>query len=347
MAENPHSTRGRRGGVRHRDAGGRAVFHMPALPARKGLQGLRSRMSRTFPPNLARLMLLCCAALWGGSYLMAKRAMTQIPPQWLMAVRMIGACLIMLALFHRSILHAMSRRIIVPALIVGVTYYGTMCLQMIGLKTIDPGRSAFLSAVYCVLVPFATWMILGRRPGMLNVVAGVICMMGVGFVALRTGTGSMALSSGDMLTLLCGVVCSVNLVYLGHYARSINPIALTFVQFAVAGVLFVISALLTEPMPNASWGTPVVIWSLLYLVVGATTAAQIMQNIGLAHVPASSAAIIMCTESLFSVSFSVLAGVETLGWNALVGFALIFTAVVLSVIARRAASRRIVPTSSQ
>lgn len=30
---------------------------------------LRSRWSRSFPPNLARLMLLGCAALWGGSYL--------------------------------------------------------------------------------------------------------------------------------------------------------------------------------------------------------------------------------------------------------------------------------------
>ena len=35
---------------------------------------LRSRWSRNFPPNLARLMLLGCAALWGGSYLLAKFA---------------------------------------------------------------------------------------------------------------------------------------------------------------------------------------------------------------------------------------------------------------------------------
>jgi len=41
---------------------------------------LRSRWSRNFPPNLARLMLLGCAALWGGSYLLAKFAMEAIPP---------------------------------------------------------------------------------------------------------------------------------------------------------------------------------------------------------------------------------------------------------------------------
>ena len=64
---------------------------------------LRSRWSRNFPPNLARLMLLGCAALWGGSYLLAKFAMEAIPPQWLMGLRMIGACLCMLALFHKHI----------------------------------------------------------------------------------------------------------------------------------------------------------------------------------------------------------------------------------------------------
>ena len=64
---------------------------------------LRSRWSRSFPPNLARLMLLGCAALWGGSYLLAKFAMEAIPPQWLMGLRMIGACLCMLALFHKHI----------------------------------------------------------------------------------------------------------------------------------------------------------------------------------------------------------------------------------------------------
>ena len=96
---------------------------------------LRSRWSRNFPPNLARLMLLGCAALWGGSYLLAKFAMEAIPPQWLMGLRMIGACLCMLALFHKHIVPYLTPKIIVPALVVGLTYWGTMVTQTIGLQT--------------------------------------------------------------------------------------------------------------------------------------------------------------------------------------------------------------------
>ena len=233
---------------------------------------LRSRWSRSFPPNLARLMLLACAALWGGSYLLAKFAMTAIPAQWLMALRMFGACMCMLALFHKHIVPYLTPKIIVPALVVGLTYWGTMITQTIGLQTIEPGRSAFLTAF------------------------------------------------------------SFNLTCLGVYTKRFDPIAVTFVQFSVAGILFFIGALATEPAPDAGWLAPPVVASVLYLFLGATMSAQIMQNIGLAHVPASQASIIMCTESLFAVSFSALFWGERILWSSLVGFALIFAAVLMSVI---------------
>lgn len=292
---------------------------------------LRSRWSRNFPPNLARLMLLGCAALWGGSYLLAKFAMEAIPPQWLMGLRMIGACLCMLALFHKHIVPYLTPKIIVPALVVGLTYWGTMVTQTIGLQTIEPGRSAFLTAAYCVLTPFATWFISKNRPKAINLVAGVICLIGVGFVSLKPG-GSLSLSAGDWLTIATAVIFSFNLTCLGVYTKRFDPIAVTFVQFGVAGVLFIIGALFTEPMPNASWLAPSVVASVLYLFLGATMSAQIMQNIGLAHVPASQASIIMCTESLFAVTFSALFWGETIMWSSLVGFALIFVAVLMSVI---------------
>ncbi|WP_348519373.1 DMT family transporter [Bifidobacterium sp. ESL0784] len=296
---------------------------------------MRSRLSRNFPPNLARIMLLCCAALWGGSYLVAKVAMSAITPQWLMAMRTGGACLIMFLLFRKTILRALNKSILIPALVIGVTYWGTMVLQTKGLLTIDPGRSAFLTASYCVLTPFAAWFATKNRPHNINIIAGVICLIGVGFVSLKPGGLSLSLSSGDWLTIGCAVVFSFNLTYLGVYSKKFNAIAVTFVQFAVAFVLFLVGALLTEPLPNASWVEPKIIVSFLYLFIGATTLAQLMQNIGLAHVSASSASVVMCTESLFSELFSILFWGSMLTLSTLVGFALIFIAVLMSIVHRR------------
>lgn len=294
------------------------------------MRALRSSWSRSFPPNLARLMLLACAALWGGSYLLAKIAMQIITPQWLMGLRLLGASACMLALFHRHIIPYLNRTIILPALVVGLTYWGTMLTQTVGLTTIDPGRSAFLTAVYCVLTPFVSWLIIKVRPKAINLVAGIICLAGVGFISLKP-SGSLALGTGDWLTLATAVIFSFNLTCLGVYAKRFDPIAITFVQFAAAGVLFLIGAIAFEPAPNASWLEPEVIASVLYLFLGATMSAQIMQNIGLAHVPASQASIIMCTESLFAVTFSALFWGERIGWSSITGFTLIFFAVLLSV----------------
>lgn len=305
------------------------------MRARSRFQEFRSRMSRTFPPNLARIMLLCCAALWGGSYLVAKVAMTAITPQWLMTMRMTGSCIIMFVLFHRVIIPALTREIIIPALVVGVTYYGTMIMQTEGLTTIDPGRSAFLTASYCVLTPFAAWIVAKQRPKLINLVAAIICLTGVGFVALKPGSGALALGVGDWMTIANAVIFSFNLTFLGRYTQRFHPIAVTFMQFAVADVFFLIGALFTEPLPNASWLAPNVIMSFLYLLIGATTLAQIMQNIGLAHVPPSSAAIIMCTESLFAVAFSAIFWGEAIDWTSIVGFSLIFAAVIMSVVTKR------------
>ena len=41
----------------------------------------------------------------------------------LMGLRMIGACLCMLALFHKHIVPYLTPKIIVPALVVGLTYW--------------------------------------------------------------------------------------------------------------------------------------------------------------------------------------------------------------------------------
>ncbi len=298
--------------------------------ARSRLAQMESRMSRSFPPNLARMMLVACAALWGASYVVAKFVIATIPPQWLMFLRLSGACLIMLALFHRSILPALRRDILVPALVVGTTYFVSMDTQTIGLLTVDPGRSAFLCSAYCVLTPFVLWAVTRRTPRSIHMVAAVICMAGVGFVALRPSSASLQLSSGDWLTLCSALFFALNIVSLGVYTRRFNPIAMTFVQFAVSSVMFLVGALVTESAPTVRWLSPGIIGGFLYLLLGATTLAQVMQNIGLAHVPTASASIIMCSESLFSVLFSAVFWGESIGWTSLVGFALIFVSMLMS-----------------
>ncbi|EIK83523.1 hypothetical protein CGSMWGv1500E_01358 [Gardnerella vaginalis 1500E] len=291
----------------------------------------KSGMPKGNSVHISQLMLLVCAAIWGGSYVSSKYALEVFPVQWLMGVRMIGACAIMFVIFFGTLRKTFTKKLIIPSLITGVTYYATLVLQTEGLQTIDPGRSAFLTAAYCVITPFSAWLIVKKKPTILGLIAAVVCVAGVGFVALKPGMFALTLSYGDILTLVCAAVFAFNLTFLAYYSRKYNPVTLTFGQFVVSGVLFLAGALIYEPLPNFNGADHLSIFAnMFYLTVVVTVVAQIMQNYSLVNLSTANASVIMCTESLFTLLFSTLLYHEHVSNMAFVGFALIFAAIIIA-----------------
>lgn len=291
----------------------------------------KSGMPKGNSVHISQLMLLACAAIWGGSYVSSKYALEVFPVQWLMGVRMIGACAIMFVIFFGTLRKTFTKKLIIPSLITGVTYYATLVLQTEGLQTIDPGRSAFLTAAYCVITPFSAWLIVKKKPTILGLIAAVVCVAGVGFVALKPGMFALTLSYGDILTLVCAAVFAFNLTFLAYYSRKYNPVTLTFGQFVVSGVLFLAGALIYEPLPNFNGADNLSIFAnMFYLTVVVTVAAQIMQNYSLVNLSTANASVIMCTESLFTLLFSTLFYHERVSNMAFLGFALIFAAIIIA-----------------
>lgn len=291
----------------------------------------KSGMPKGKSVHISQLMLLVCAAIWGGSYVSSKYALEVFPVQWLMGVRMVGACAIMFVIFFGTLRKTFTKKLIIPSLITGVTYYATLVLQTEGLQTIDPGRSAFLTAAYCVITPFSAWLIVKKKPTILGLIAAVVCVAGVGFVALKPGMFALTFSYGDILTLVCAAVFAFNLTFLAYYSRKYNPVTLTFGQFVVSGVLFLAGALIYEPLPNFNGADHLSIFAnMFYLTVVVTVVAQIMQNYSLVNLSTANASVIMCTESLFTLLFSTLLYHEHVSNMAFVGFALIFAAIIIA-----------------
>ena len=291
----------------------------------------RSGMPKGKGVRTAQLMLLACAAIWGGSYVSSKYALEVFPVQWLMGVRMVGACAIMAVIFFGTLRKTFTKKLIIPSLLTGVTYYATLVLQTEGLRFIDPGRSAFLTAAYCVITPFSAWLIVKKKPTFLGLLAAVACVAGVGFVALKPGMLVLTLSYGDILTLVCAAVFAFNLTFLAYYSRKYNPVTLTFGQFVVSGVLFIVGAIVCEPLPNFNGADHLSIFAnMFYLTVVVTVVAQILQNYSLVNLSTANASVIMCTESLFTLLFSTVLCHEHVSGMAFIGFALIFAAIVIA-----------------
>ena len=271
-----------------------------------------------------RVALLTAALIWGSSFIVMKNAVEGVPVFMLLGIRFTVGCLLLMLILHRR-LKTIGKKQLLHGAVVGTLLFAAYTVQTFGLRETTPGKNAFLTAVYCVLVPFVNWVIFRRRPTGWNWLAAVMCLAGIGLVSLE---GDLTMNRGDALTLLGGVFYALHLVAVSRFGEEDDPVMLTMLQFGASAVWCWGLSLLTETMPNPF---PTNAWfELAYLAVFATTAALLLQNVGQSVTPAAPAAILLSLESVFGVAFSVMLGAEGLTAQLVCGFALIFLAVVAS-----------------
>jgi len=271
-----------------------------------------------------RLALLAAALIWGSSFFVMKNAVDGIPVFLLLGIRFTVGSVLLALIFCRR-LPRLRPRLMLHGCVAGVLLFAAYTVQTFGLAGTTPGKNAFLTAVYCVLVPFLNWLIIRRRPTGWNWLAAVMCLAGIGLVSLD---GDLTIRQGDLLTLLGGVLFAAHLVAVSRFGEEDDPVLLTLAQFITAAACCWIGTLTTEAWP-AAW--PQNAWvELAYLAVFATTAALLLQNVGQSVTPAAPAAILLSLESVFGVLFSVIFYHETVTPRLLAGFALIFLAVIAS-----------------
>lgn len=274
--------------------------------------------------RFAQLGLLVMTIIWGTSFAAVKSATDTIPPTWLVSLRFLMAAGLLCVLFCRR-LPRMTKQTLRDGMLIGVFLFLAYELQTVGVQYTTAGKNAFLTAVYVVLVPFFYWAVRKKRPGGAQVAAAFLCLGGIGFLSL-TGDG-FSLGLGEGLTLLCGVAYAVHIVVLGMHTKAHDPFLLNIVQFATAGVLGLLVAGVSEPVPviNAA-NAP----SLCFIGFVSTALALCLQTACQKHVEPGKASLLMSLESVFGCLSGILFLNERLTAQTGVGFVLIFVALLLA-----------------
>lgn len=296
----------------------------PVAREDRGAGELRGAGARS--PLFWKVLLLSAALIWGYSFTTMKDALDTIPVFALIYIRFLPAALCMLLLFHKRIAAHLNARNLAVGLGMGALMWAAYGLQTLGLDQTTAGKSAFLTGTYCILVPFMSRIISKEKLNRYNMGAAVLCLGGIGLVALD----SMAFNGGDMLTLGGAIFFALQMAVASKYGRSMDINVITFWMFVGNGVLSLITSLLFETQPPLSIWTPSFIGVAAFLSVGCTCAALLIQNVGLAHVPASTGSLLLSMESPSGVFFSVMLAGETLTPRLIAGFALIFLSIILS-----------------
>lgn len=283
-------------------------------------------MSPNLMRKLAKPMLFAAALIWGTSFFIMKNTLDVMPVFTLLAIRFTaGACLMALVCWKKW--RTFTRDYLWRGAIIGAFLFLAYVIQTFGLERTTPSKNAFLTAVYCVLVPFFYWAVMKRRPDRYNIIAAVLCVTGVGLVSLN---GDLTIASGDLLTLIAAGFYAAHIIAVEKVSTGKDIYLLTAFQFAFAGLYAWIGSFALETVPVQALQDPAVFLPLAYLCVMATTVALLFQNVGQIWSDPASASVILSLESVFGVLFSVLFYDDEVTVMMAAGFAVIFVAVLCS-----------------
>ena len=299
---------------------------MGAEPPRKVFMEKRSALSK--------LALLSASVIWGSSFFVMKNSVDVFPMFALLGIRFTIGCGLLALIFMKRLRNVSAKTVLRGALL-GVLLFLAYTLQTLGLIGTTPGKNAFLTAIYCIVVPFLFWLVSRKKPDIYNCLAGVLCLAGIGLVSLK---GDFTVGLGDGLTMLGGVMYAVHMVAVAILSRDEDPVLLTLAQFGAAAILSLGFSLPLEAFPAS---IPVESWTgLIYLAVFATTAALLLQNVGQKYTHPAAASILLSLESVFGVAFSMVFYGELLTVRLVAGFLLIFVSVIVSETKLRFLSRQ-------
>ena len=275
---------------------------------------------------MADAVLVLTAMIWGTGFVVMKNTLDAVPPAAIIAIRYTIASLLTAVLFHKK-LRGLGWADVQRGALVGVLLAGAYIVQTIGLSMTTAGKNAFLTTVYVLLVPFGCCAIFRQKLDRRNFIAAALMLAGIGCLSLDGEGGG--LNMGDICTLCAGALFAAHIMAVERCQEKTNTYALIVLQFAFAAAAALVYHLCFE------WGRPVVLdaptWGgLLYLSVFSTTIAMSLQNIGQSMAPASHAAILLSLESVFGALASCLLLGEVLTPMMLLGFAIIFIALVVN-----------------
>jgi drug/metabolite transporter (DMT)-like permease len=283
---------------------------------------------------MPRLALLLSTLIWGATFPATKAILTQVPPFAFLFVRFIlgtligvGIVLLWQRRFDRD-----GTTLRLSAVLSVVMFLG-YALQTVGLQYTTASNSAFITALYVVLVPLFL-----RRFGLRSIGPAGLAMVGLWLLvnpSLSAVVAPATINLGDLLTLACAAAFAAHIALLESYTQradgpSLFAWQLLLVTTALGPAAWLESLSLSPSATGGSaWSlTPVLVLGLLVNGVLATGAFAV-QIWAQRLLPAHRVALILSMEPVYAAWLSWYYLGEHLDATAWFGSVLILSAVLL------------------
>lgn len=261
----------------------------------------------------AAIGLFFVTLLWGGTFVWMKQAVNSLDDELtqyttagvvgvIVCSRFLIAFVALLPFSSEARRALLSKEDWKGGLILGGLMLPGFVLQMIGIKSVSPSVSAFLTSLYVVFTAILSVKISDRKPTRIMVLGVGLATIGAGFI---DGPPHIVWGLGELLTVICAFFFALHIIYTDKITKQLNPIAVTSTSFAVLVVGAGIIALITSRdamVFESAWQEGVII-PLLCLGLFGSLACILMLNAFQRHLNPTHAAIIYSFEPVWATLY--------------------------------------------
>ena len=280
----------------------------------------------------AYLLLLFTVLVWGATFALVKRALSDASPLLFNPIRFTLAAVALAAVNHRQ-LRTITRTHLKAGALAGLFLAAGYQLQCLGLNRTTPTKSAFITGLVVVFVPaltlFSNLRLSGSpRPGLASAGGAILAFAGLVLLTTPAGTTLATLfttiSAGDLLTLVCAIAFAAHLLTLAHASKLMSSGLLATLQIAFAALYMLLIAPLA---PTHLHVTPRLIITLVITALLGTAAAFTVQSFAQQVLPPTHTVVILTLEPVFAWLTSLLFLDEVLDSRSLIGAVLILSGI--------------------
>lgn len=280
--------------------------------------------------------LLTVTFAWGATFIWMKQAMNAIQPEIeaygrtpVVATLVGGRFLIAfvaLSLISKEARSALGDQQLWKggAILGGILLVGFIT-QMIGLDSITPSTSAFLTSLYVVFTALITTTLTGQKVTRTMILGVALATFGAGFIE---GPPHLSWGAGEVLTVFCAFFFALHILYTQKITEEMSPIGVTSTSFLIVAIGSLVVAILTAGSSTTDALSVVtndgVIVPLLCLGLIGSLFALLLLNLLQRFLHPVQAAIIYALEPVWATIFALGLGMTSwTGWIAVGGGALL------------------------
>ncbi len=271
-----------------------------------------------FSRMIALISLVIITAIWGWSFVIVKNVIARMPVMDFLAVRFIGAAIVMVFL-RPTCLRNMTRRGLRRGIGLGIVLGLGFITQTYGLLSTSATVSGFITGTFVVFTPIMSWILLRHKISRGTWLAVALASIGLALLSLY----DLSVGFGELLTLGCALFFAIHIVGLSEWSPQHETYGFALIQIATVAIISIVAAThdgITMPLDIEVWK------AVGITAVLATAVAFIVQTWAQSLVSPTHAAVSMTMEPVFAGIFAVLIGGELLTLRAIGGAACILAA---------------------